>query len=77
MLYSKLFDTSELTGSIGRSVSRASRPIGEENPTWNFSQLFGSAVVVIGGYRLGIHASDRLSGRWLTRQTKARRWTWR
>ena len=71
------FDTNELTGSIGRPFSRANRPAGEENPAWNFSQLFGSAVVVIGGYRLGIHASDRLSGRSLTRQTKTRRWPWR
>jgi hypothetical protein len=72
----ELFDSSELTGSIGRSFSRENGPAAEQNPTWNLSELFGSAVVVIGGYRLGIHASDRLNGRWLPRQTKARRRTW-
>jgi len=71
----ELFDTSELTGSINRSSSRASKQADEERPTWNLSALFGAAAVAVGGYRFALHGSDRLSGRWLPRRAKARRWT--
>jgi len=71
----ELFDTSELTGLINRSSSRASKQAEDEKPTWNLSALFGAAAVAVGGYRFAIHGSDRLSGRWLPRRAKARRWT--
>jgi hypothetical protein len=71
----ELFDIRELTGSINRSSSRASQQADEEKPTWNLSALCGAAAVVVGGYRFALHGSDQLSGRWLPRRTRARRWT--
>jgi hypothetical protein len=68
----ELFDTSELTGSIDRSWKRAD----QERPAGNLSALFGAAFVVVGGYRVAIHGSNRLNGRSLPRRAKARRWTW-
>ena len=69
----ELFDASELTGSINRSSSRASKQADEEKPAWNLSALFGVAAVVVGGYRVAIRGSDRLNGRWLPRRARARR----
>jgi hypothetical protein len=68
----ELFDTSELTGSIDRSWKRAD----QERPAGNLSALFGAAFVVVGGYRVAIHGSNRLSGRSLPRRAKTRWWTW-
>jgi hypothetical protein len=68
----ELFDTSELTGSIDRT----SQSTDNEKATWSPSALFGVAFAVVGGYRVAIHGSGRLSGRSLPRRVKARRWTW-
>jgi len=68
----ELFDTSELTGSIDRT----SQWTDNEKATWSPSALFGVAFAVVGGYRVAIHGSGRLSGRSLPRRVKARRWTW-
>jgi hypothetical protein len=70
----ELFDANELTG---RFTSRANHRARDGKSTWNLSSLFGTAVVVIGGYRIGIHGSNRINGQFLPRQPKSKRWTWR